>query len=159
MEFIFEIIFQFLFELGFHALAEPFRKTPSPWLAAFGYVLLGANLGAVTLWFFPFYPVKFPALRWVNLALTPVVVGACMPLMGSWRENRAQRRLGPIHMGAVRAKTRRKLAMSTHRIAGMQRQPFHRGDAQEIAPFGHLACLTLRLLFAARPTRPHACQI
>lgn len=89
-ELLLQIVGQFLFELGFHALAEPFRKSPNPWVAAVGYVLLGAILGAVTLWIFPSYMVRLPALRWVNLALTPVIVGACMSLLGTWRENRGQ---------------------------------------------------------------------
>lgn len=32
----------FLFEIGLHALAEPFRRRPQPWLAALGYLPLGA---------------------------------------------------------------------------------------------------------------------
>ena len=37
--------------------------------------------------------VKNGALRWVNLVLTPLSVGACMAGIGLWRANRGQRRL------------------------------------------------------------------
>jgi hypothetical protein len=89
-ELLVQLVGQFLFELGLHAMAEPFRKRQNPWVAAFGYLLLGAILGALTLWVFPSYMVKMPALRWVNLALTPVIVGGCMSLLGSWRTKRGQ---------------------------------------------------------------------
>jgi hypothetical protein len=105
VEIIFEVIGQFLFELllqivaealielGLHAMAEPFRKRPSPWVAAMGYVLLGVIVGALTLWPFPSYMVRAPALRWVNLALTPVLAGGLMSLVGAWRERRGDLRL------------------------------------------------------------------
>src|SRR5262249_3033615 len=73
-----------------HALAEPFRKEPNPWVAALGYVLLGVILGGLTVWLVPSYMVKMPALRWVNLALTPVLAGGCMSALGAWRRKRGQ---------------------------------------------------------------------
>ncbi|MDB5874771.1 MAG: putative rane protein [Ramlibacter sp.] len=89
-ELLLQIIGQFLFELGLHAIAEPFRKAPNPWVAALGYVLLGVILGALTLWPFPSSMVKLPILRWVNLALTPVLVGVFMSWLGNWRARRGQ---------------------------------------------------------------------
>jgi hypothetical protein len=94
VQFLFELLVQiagqFLFELGLHALAEPFRKSPNPWVAALGYVLLGVILGALTLWPIPSHMVKASMLRWINLALTPVLAGGFMSLLGSWRERRGQ---------------------------------------------------------------------
>jgi hypothetical protein len=101
VEFLFELLLQFilqivgeaLFELGLHALAEPFRRPANPWLAGLGYLLFGAIFGAISLWICPAYLVTAPALRWINLALTPLAAGGCMAGMGLWRVKRGQARL------------------------------------------------------------------
>lgn len=101
MEFIFELLLEFLvqivgealFELGLHALAEPFRRPRNPWLASFGYLLFGAIFGAISLWIFPAYMVRMPALRWINLVVTPLAAGACMAGIGWWRVKRGHARL------------------------------------------------------------------
>jgi hypothetical protein len=57
VEFLFELfgelllqaLGQFLIEFGFHAIAEPFRKTPNPWIAAVGFTLMGGLCGGVSL--------------------------------------------------------------------------------------------------------------
>lgn len=57
LEFIFEVVGEFLLqvlgealvELGFHSLGEPFRRPPNPWLASLGYPLFGAILGGLSL--------------------------------------------------------------------------------------------------------------
>lgn len=88
-EFLLQVIGEALLELGFHALAEPFRKTPNPWMAALGYVCFGALLGGLSLLPFPTNLVA-PQWRVLNLLLTPVAVGATMALMGAWRARRGQ---------------------------------------------------------------------
>jgi hypothetical protein len=94
LQFLFELVLQFvvemLFELGLHALAEPFQRKPNPLVAALGYVLIGCVLGALTLLVFPTYMVRIPILRWVNLVLTPVLVGIAMVLVGMWRQQHDQ---------------------------------------------------------------------
>ena len=93
MEFLLELLFEFviqivgeaLFELGFHSLAEPFRKPPNPWLAALGYALFGAIFGGISLWLFPHHMVVSAGWRLVNLFLTPALAGVCMSLIGSLR--------------------------------------------------------------------------
>ncbi len=95
LELLFEILGEFLLqafgeallEIGLHSLAEPFKRTPSPWLAALGYLLLGAVLGGVSLLVFPHYLVP-PPWRLVNLFVTPFAVGGLMVLMGHWRARR-----------------------------------------------------------------------
>lgn len=87
-EFLLQVAIEALAELGFHSLAEPFRRPPSPWLAALGYALFGAAAGALSLWALPALLVQDPTLRLVNLALTPVAVGLAMSLMGAWRARR-----------------------------------------------------------------------
>ncbi|MCL2657213.1 MAG: hypothetical protein FWD62_07270 [Betaproteobacteria bacterium] len=86
-EFLLQIVGEFLIELGFHSFAEPFRREPNPWLAGLGYALFGAILGGLSLLAFPrnFVP---EAWRIANLIATPLVVGACMALIGKWRARR-----------------------------------------------------------------------
>lgn len=98
LEFIFELLLEFiiqifgeaLMELGLHSMAEPFRKPPNPWVAALGYTLFGALFGALSLWPFPHHMVVDPMARWLNLLITPLAVGLCMSLLGSWRARRGQ---------------------------------------------------------------------
>jgi len=83
-EFLLQALIQALVELGFHAVAEPFRKTPNPIVAAAGYMLLGVVCGVISLWVVPSHlaPTNW---RVVNLVFTPLVIGFVMLLVGSWR--------------------------------------------------------------------------
>ena len=97
LEFIFEMVGEFLLqaileglvELGFHSLAEPFRKPPNPWLAAIGYALFGAVAGGLSLLLFPDHLVS-GNLRLANLGVTPIAVGLLMCIMGIWRSRHDQ---------------------------------------------------------------------
>lgn len=86
-EFLLQIVVETLVELGFHSLAEPFRKPPNPWLAGMGYAIFGAIAGGVSIFLFPSYLVE-GALKIVNLVMTPVAVGLLMCVLGRWRSNR-----------------------------------------------------------------------
>ncbi len=88
-EFLLQVVGEALFEIGFHSLAEPFRRPPNPWLAAIGYALFGAILGGISLLAFPNNLVP-EAWRVANLVATPIAVGAIMTLMGAWRARRGQ---------------------------------------------------------------------
>ena len=88
-EFLLQVVGEALFEIGFHSLAEPFRRPPNPWLAAFGYALFGAILGGISLLAFPNNLVP-GAWRVANLVATPIAVGAVMAIMGAWRARRGQ---------------------------------------------------------------------
>lgn len=102
MEIIFEVVFGFfgelvlqlvgeiLIELGLHSMAEPFRKKPSPWLAAIAYALFGAGIGALSLLVFPDYLVASKSLRVANTALSPIVAGLSMAAIGKWRAKQGQ---------------------------------------------------------------------
>lgn len=102
MEFIFEVLFQLigelvlqvifeaLAELGVRGLRAPFRKPPNPWLAAFGYALLGTLAGALSLLIFPGLLIESPGARVANLLLTPIGAGAAMVALGAWRRHRNQ---------------------------------------------------------------------
>lgn len=88
-EFLLQLIGEVLLELGFHSLAEPFRRPPNPWLAALGYALFGTILGALSLLVFPHNLVPGP-WRVVNLIATPIAVGGAMAAMGAWRARRGE---------------------------------------------------------------------
>ena len=98
LEFIFEVLGEFLLqvfgealiEIGFHSLAEPFRRPANPWLAAIGYALFGAILGGISLLAFPNNLVP-AAWRVANMVATPMAVGGIMAVMGVWRARRGQR--------------------------------------------------------------------
>jgi hypothetical protein len=87
-EFLLQALGEALLELGFHALAEPFRRPPNPWMAALGYALLGAIFGGLSLLVFPTHLTPMGLLRNANLILTPIAVGFCMVAMGAWRVRR-----------------------------------------------------------------------
>lgn len=91
-EFLIQVIGEALIEMGFHSLAEPFRRPPNPWLAAIGYAIFGAILGGISLLVFPSNLVP-GAWRVANLLATPIAVGgvmAIMAIMGAWRASRGQ---------------------------------------------------------------------
>ena len=88
-EFLLQVIGEALLEFGFHALAEPFRNAPTPWIAALGYACIGALLGGLSLLLFPANLVA-PPWRMLNLLLTPLAVGGTMALLGAWRARRGQ---------------------------------------------------------------------
>ncbi len=95
LEFLFEVVGEFLLqavieilvELGVHSLAEPFRKRPSPWLAAFGYAVFGATAGGLSLLVFPHHLTP-EDWRIAHLLATPVAVGIGMMMLGRWRARR-----------------------------------------------------------------------
>lgn len=73
-----------LVELGFHSLAEPLRRSPSPLLSAIGFITFGAICGGLSLIAFSLHFMS-PPWRILNLIVTPLVVGGMMSLMGNWR--------------------------------------------------------------------------
>lgn len=87
-EFVLQAVGEALLELGFHSLAEPFRKPPNPLLAALGYAIFGALAGALSLLFLPDHLTPSGLPRLANLLLTPIATGLCMVAMGAWRSRR-----------------------------------------------------------------------
>ena len=87
-ELLLQVIVELLSEWGMHAVAEPFRKEPNPWLAALGYVFFGGVVGGLTLLGFPGHLTPSGPLRIANLILTPIVVGVLMAGVGAWRARR-----------------------------------------------------------------------
>lgn len=89
-EILLQIVFEALAEVGLRSWVAPFRRPPNPWLAAFGYALLGAAAGGLSLLAFPGHLVSSQGLRIVNLIITPIAVGLLMGVMGAWRARRGQ---------------------------------------------------------------------
>jgi hypothetical protein len=93
---VFEIAGEFLLQMLFEGIAQLFGhvfranvpqrdKTLRPELTATLYVLLGAASGAVSLWLMPNLFIRSMPLRFVNLVVTPLLSGATMGWIGSWR--------------------------------------------------------------------------
>ncbi|MBM3845088.1 MAG: hypothetical protein FJ405_02220 [Verrucomicrobia bacterium] len=89
-EALLQIVLEALPELGLHSVAEPFRRTPNPWLAALGYALFGAIAGGLSPLAFPSHLVGSEGIRIANLIITPIAVGLVMCAMGVWRARRGQ---------------------------------------------------------------------
>lgn len=89
-ELLIQVLAEALLEIGLHSVAEPFRTPPRPWLAAIGYAIFGAIFGGISILLFPHNVLAGKIWRWINLLLTPVVVGLCMSEMGAWRAKRGQ---------------------------------------------------------------------
>jgi hypothetical protein len=96
VQFIIEVLLQIVFEMaaeaGLHAVREVVKpsKPPQPWLAAFGYGLLGLLLGWVSLWPFPHRMAVPMWVQLVNLLVSPATAGGVMVLVGRWRQRRQQ---------------------------------------------------------------------
>lgn len=90
-ELLLQVVFEVLAEFGLRSLGEPFRRTrdaTSPWLATLGYTIYGAIAGGLSLLVFPLAVLQNPVARIANLAITPLLSGLAMSLMGAWRRRR-----------------------------------------------------------------------
>lgn len=87
-EFLLQLLVEALVELGFHTLDDSSRRPLNPWLAGVGYAFFGAVAGALTLWLLPGHLVRSEVLRKLNLLVTPLAAGGAMCLMGAWRARR-----------------------------------------------------------------------
>nr|WP_283254712.1 hypothetical protein [Luteimonas galliterrae] len=85
-----QAVIEVFVELGFHSLKEPFKRPPNPWLAAFGYAIFGAALGAASLFLFPEHFMPSGTWRLANLIATPIAAGLLMAAFGAWRARRGQ---------------------------------------------------------------------
>jgi hypothetical protein len=97
MEAIFEILFQFLgefllgflfeafTEIGFDWFDKTATNAPRPLLWGLGFVLLGTLAGGISLLILPHSMITKPSLRVINVIGTPVLVSACMFVIGNWR--------------------------------------------------------------------------
>ena len=97
-ELVLQLIFEALAELGVEAVKEAVRsgrpittrEKHRPWLAAIGYVLLGAIFALVSLWPLRHAFATHLSLRIANLIITPCIAGWAMVELGRWRARRNQ---------------------------------------------------------------------
>ncbi len=80
-----ELVLQILAESGYQAMAEPFRPTPNPWLAAVGYLLFGAIAGLVSVAVFPDVFVRPRIGRIAMIFVVPIAAAAITTVVGAWR--------------------------------------------------------------------------
>ncbi|HET7863897.1 MAG TPA: hypothetical protein VFL86_05760 [Burkholderiaceae bacterium] len=90
-EALLQFIFEALAEVGLRVFHKASQREPvRPWLAAVGYLLLGAACGGLSLWLFPSFFVQSPTGRAASFVITPVLAGAGMALIGAWRRRRGE---------------------------------------------------------------------
>ena len=85
-----EALAEFLLGFGFESVAQIFRpnRKSNVYMAAFGTVLLGFIIGALSALIYPHQvasPFRFP---WVTLILSPLVCGFALEQVGEWRKRR-----------------------------------------------------------------------
>ena len=88
MQILAEVFIQVLFEFGIRSLLEPFRRESSPVLAFFGYAMLGAIVGGISLHLIKEPFIKNHTLRLLNLMITPVLAGLIMAKFGRLKEKK-----------------------------------------------------------------------
>jgi hypothetical protein len=84
-EIVVQALFELLVELGFHSLADTFRRPKNPVLSTIGFGLWGLAAGAISLWIFPTSHIHNPPFRKLNLIVTPAAVGFLMTVIGKIR--------------------------------------------------------------------------
>lgn len=111
MEFVFEVVLQFLgeiflqlffellAELGLHSLKHAARKPRDPVLATIGFAILGVIAGGISLLILPNSLIPGIELRWINLFLTPLAAGGIMMLIGRQRDKRGRALVGLDRFG------------------------------------------------------------
>jgi len=102
MEFIFEILLQFLgeillqviieflAELGVRSLADTLKRPKNAVLSTIGFVLWGAMAGGISLLILPKSTISNLVFRQINVLVTPLVAGGVMMLIGRQRSKRGQ---------------------------------------------------------------------
>jgi len=88
-ELILQLLVEILVEVGLRKTLAPMNwPKPNPWMAAFGYTMLGAAAAALSLWVHPALWITSQVGRITNLIVTPIVAGLVMSAIGVWREKR-----------------------------------------------------------------------
>ena len=89
LQLLLEVFGEALLELGLTGLKEAFgRQNRNPYLAASGYFILGAVLGALSLWLWPQRVLRSGPIPGLSLLLSPLAGGAAMEAWGRFRRSR-----------------------------------------------------------------------
>ena len=89
-EFLLQVVFELVAELGFHSLADTFKRPKNPFLSTIGFLIWGAIAGGLSLWVVSKSPISNPDLRRINILLTPLAAGVSMMLIGKLRDRKGQ---------------------------------------------------------------------
>jgi hypothetical protein len=94
LQFVGELLVQLVFEFVFHGLVEPFRtdRRTNVILAVIGYICMGLIGGLISLWIVPNHVIDSAALRYINIAATPILLGFVFELLGGRREKRGKQK-------------------------------------------------------------------
>jgi len=94
-EFLVEVFFSLLVDLGFHSLKATTapREDRNPILAGIGYALLGSIAGGISLLIFPNSLARSENLHGISLFISPVLTGLAMAGLGWLLERSDKRRL------------------------------------------------------------------
>lgn len=100
MDFLFELIFEILLnvvleilaEVGLQSVKAAFEKREerNPFLAAFGYLILGLIAGGVSLLLFPHPFRRSQRFHGISLLIIPLLGGAAMSVLGMLRRRRGK---------------------------------------------------------------------
>jgi hypothetical protein len=90
LEILVELVAEIIFALGWESTREAFRDRPKahPALAALGYALFGAMLGALSAWIFPVRLSQNDAVTTLSVILNPMAAGFAMQQYGAFRVRR-----------------------------------------------------------------------
>jgi hypothetical protein len=86
-EAVLQVVAEIALELGLEGLARVANRTRTqhPLLALLGYSMLGATVGAFSLYPFPASFIRVDSWRVLNLVITPVLAGGLMAGIGKLR--------------------------------------------------------------------------
>lgn len=108
MEFLLEIIIQFLgevllqilaeslFEGGLGCIGQLFERRPNRLVASIAYVLLGTMAGIVSLWIMPHSLITGHTARIVGTIVIPLLCAAAMVPISRWLGRRGAQRAASI---------------------------------------------------------------
>jgi len=91
IELLIEFFVQFVGELLFEVAAQNVKRDKPlvhPVLAVPVYAFIGGGLGLISAVVFPHHLIAHPMAKYVNLVVTPLIVGLAIGAVGAWRVKR-----------------------------------------------------------------------
>lgn len=103
MEFLFELIFEILFQFGFELIADVlFGKTASerPILRVAMLLIVGGLAGGLSLLIFPQHLIRHGLVRYAAVIFAPALIGCVMAMIGRFRDQRGKEPRSLEHFAA-----------------------------------------------------------